>query len=808
MNAQMKKQSPRYGVNPGPLLAASLIWAALFPACNTASQEPTPAEPLAQRDYAPDDVHEHGFARYELLPTLTQDAPIFQQNQSFIITPEQPVAQVGLMLTSSSADVTQPLRWRARGLDGLWTDWFTAEITWQEDTLMVGRILLAAPAQEIEIEAVQPLEHAQIELFDTLRARQHTLTRDLPFASEPSSSPLLTNTQALAPADLVTPRADWGARNPEKICGDVVTPYRVSVHHTAQPDSDGGDPAARMRQMQAYHIDSNGWCDIGYHFVVSQSGQIYQGRSDERRPGAHVGGQNAGNIGVSFIGDYQSNQPQQTQLNAGKKILDWIRTEYNIAWDRDHVKGHREWPGQNTNCPGDNLLNRLSDLMAGGGTPTDPGSDAPVEVEANLLMSNTLQDMLTQGSSRALLDALPGTTFQAELVITNNSSEPIRNVMLGYSIEEPFIQSSSYVIQSDAPLKDRTTWMTNDADAAEENPAKDAFGASGELVMYAFAAGETKRVLVDLEAHQYSLGSTDHPDIRTWIKHIDDLYEGQDEWDQTPALNNTGSSDLLQASSEIDIPSPQQWLFDAGEAEQAEGWQDCSSIIKPLNVDTELSALLLPLSEGCITAPSWTAIDASTFDTFILRAAKNDAATTLKITWSANQDLSSSSNIYVDISSLASEKDIVIPMSEQPTWTGTIKALKIEALTKESTPSDMLAIDSIFFQEGQGRTTSSNIEIYIDAPYVVVKKDPPSFYIPNTNGDPGTEEPDHEQNPSNPSNDPSTPMLDDDGEGVTVNDGCSVSSPQSNPSSPASALLLLLGGLFFGRRLRSKRKDT
>ncbi len=41
-------------------------------------------------------------------------------------------------------------------------------------------------------------------------------------------------------------------------------PY-LFIHHTVTPEEDNlDDCAARVRSIQDYHMDTNGWSDIGY----------------------------------------------------------------------------------------------------------------------------------------------------------------------------------------------------------------------------------------------------------------------------------------------------------------------------------------------------------------------------------------------------------------------------------------------------------------------------------------------------------------------------------------------------------------
>jgi MYXO-CTERM domain-containing protein len=771
-------------------LRSCVVALCALPVFGCALDAPTPERASAPRAVAEQEVHAHGFATHRLLEQGIPHAALHAGARHFSLIPEQPVWQVGLLLDGEPDMSEPPVMWRARGVDGIWTGWHTAEITWQEERLSVGRIALAEPGTDIEIRLSSELSGATVELFEELRARRETLARALPFASDA----LLTRTQALAPADLVIPRADWGARNPDQICGSVVTPYRVSVHHTVQPDADDGDAPARMRQMQAYHMDSNGWCDIGYHFVVAQSGKIYQGRADERRPGAHVGNQNAGNIGVSFIGNYQRDQPPQVQLDAGKEILSWIRTTYDIQWDTEFVKGHRQWPGQSTSCPGDNLLAKLPELMDV--TPVEP-APADIGVEVNWLAESELTDLLMQGTSSGILDVLPGDTMTAELLITNRSPEPIRGVELAYTIEEPFIRATGYTVQTDAPAMDRATWMLNDADSAPENPPRDEVGASGTFTLYAMAAGETKRVRVDFEAARYSLGASDHPDVRAWVKQIDGLYVEQTAWDQPPALQETAA--LLQAEGSLDVISGVQWQFDAGEPESTEGWQSCA---KDLLVDVDTGTLPLPSRAGCMVSPAWTAIDAGTWDHLVLRMTRNDEPATLQISWGEGAEgLSDTQRLFVEVPAQDSPRLMVIPMGEAPAWKGDVGALELRTLGAQS--AGTLAIDALYFQSSASQTTSADPdESFAEIPLTLISLSPPDMSGSNPADPdvPAMPDPKPGADPGEPEPKDPEPMMAEPGErDVSVNDGCAMASP-STPTSPIGVLALVLGGVLWRRR--------
>ncbi|MFK7988519.1 MAG: N-acetylmuramoyl-L-alanine amidase, partial [Sandaracinaceae bacterium] len=143
------------------------------------------------------------------------------------------------------------------------------------------------------------------------------------------------------------------------------------------------DPERQMRGIQRFHMDSRGWCDVGYHFLVGQDGRVYEGRPLNLL-GAHVGRNNTGNIGISFIGCFHSSGcgslsgsriPNDASLNAASALIGRLSRIYGISIDPSRVKGHTQHSGQSTSCPGANLLSRLDSIRsrASGATTPPPG---------------------------------------------------------------------------------------------------------------------------------------------------------------------------------------------------------------------------------------------------------------------------------------------------------------------------------------------------------------------------------------------------------------------------------------------------
>jgi N-acetylmuramoyl-L-alanine amidase len=76
-----------------------------------------------------------------------------------------------------------------------------------------------------------------------------------------------------------------------------------------------------VRHVQTFHIESNGWNDIGYSFLVGGDGNVYEGRGWDTE-GAFTLGYNRRAIGIAFIGTFVSELPVPKQLRAGQQLID------------------------------------------------------------------------------------------------------------------------------------------------------------------------------------------------------------------------------------------------------------------------------------------------------------------------------------------------------------------------------------------------------------------------------------------------------------------------------------------------------
>ncbi|KAK3794040.1 hypothetical protein RRG08_028472 [Elysia crispata] len=163
-----------------------------------------------------------------------------------------------------------------------------------------------------------------------------------------------TNVNRAVQCPAIVSRSGWGARAPNYVTYLSQQPVQYAfIHHSASPSEclTRDRCAAAVRSFQNYHMDTRGWADVGYSFLIGGEGTVFEGRGWDR-VGAHTGGYNSVGLGFCFIGNFQNQSPPQIQLDAAQRLIDCgvslgkLRSDYT-------VRGHRDM--SSTDCPGNNL---------------------------------------------------------------------------------------------------------------------------------------------------------------------------------------------------------------------------------------------------------------------------------------------------------------------------------------------------------------------------------------------------------------------------------------------------------------------
>lgn len=126
------------------------------------------------------------------------------------------------------------------------------------------------------------------------------------------------------------------------------------VHCTATPSNfmSSATPAQRVDEVRRWHVEDNGWSDIGYHYLIDRGGQLLNGRPVSRA-GAHVKGHNSDTIGISLFGGKGGTKNQSFEDNFTpeqgetlRRLINQLQNEYGPGLK---ISGHQEYA--NKACP-------------------------------------------------------------------------------------------------------------------------------------------------------------------------------------------------------------------------------------------------------------------------------------------------------------------------------------------------------------------------------------------------------------------------------------------------------------------------
>lgn len=190
------------------------------------------------------------------------------------------------------------------------------------------------------------------------------------------------------------------------------TILKIQQHHTYLPayvHFNGNNHFERQKGMKDYHINQNGWADIGQHFTIFPDGTILTGRSLEKSP-ACITGQNANSVCIENFGDFDKGKDIMTgqQADAIVKVTALLCSKFNLQVNTNTIVYHHWFnlstgvrnngTGNNKSCPGTNFFggNKVADcqknflplIAATGGSVKTDASDIRKYVCVNVSLLN------------------------------------------------------------------------------------------------------------------------------------------------------------------------------------------------------------------------------------------------------------------------------------------------------------------------------------------------------------------------------------------------------------------------------------
>ncbi len=160
---------------------------------------------------------------------------------------------------------------------------------------------------------------------------------------------------------------------------------RIVIHHTGtnQDFSKSENVEKYLQDLLKYHTNPNSGeeftGDIPYHYLIAPDGKIYEGiRGGDKVIGSHVYGANTGSLGISVIGNFNTEEITDDAYKSLKNLIEKKAIEYHIdprksqiflGNEIENLAGHIDYEDflidgkkQITDCPGKNLIPKIDKL--------------------------------------------------------------------------------------------------------------------------------------------------------------------------------------------------------------------------------------------------------------------------------------------------------------------------------------------------------------------------------------------------------------------------------------------------------------
>jgi N-acetylmuramoyl-L-alanine amidase len=296
-------------------------------------------------------------------PTMAvRDVPLHASRA--LATAPPPFDMVGLHWRGSGA-----VFFRARTLEGRWSAWTQADADDRvRDGWHLGGLDWTGAASAIRV-----------------RTSGHVTRVRAYYVASPVETVSARRLQ-VAGSPLIISRFSWQAdesiRRAAPQFSDAV--HYAVVHHTAGSNAyTREESAAIVRGIEIYHVQGNGWNDIGYNFLVDKYGQVFEGRYggvDKAVIGAHAEGFNTGSVGIAVLGSYGATRISAAARASLEQLLAWkldlahVDPLSTLTWKSGGnprfasgvpvflraISGHRDTGF--TDCPGDALYAELPQI--------------------------------------------------------------------------------------------------------------------------------------------------------------------------------------------------------------------------------------------------------------------------------------------------------------------------------------------------------------------------------------------------------------------------------------------------------------
>ncbi len=309
-------------------------------------------------------------------------------------------------------------------------------------------------------------------------------------------------------------------------------------------------------------------------------------------------------------------------------------------------------------------------------------------------------DMIRGGRSGGVPDAWVGDTLRWTVVVHNRGDGNTRAesaedaaITLRYRVPAG-LTPVRYLVETDHPALDRTTWQRNDAMDNAANPPEDAPPTAGDLRLNGFGAGEAKRVTLWLRADRATAAEgTGH--LRAWINHVRGYYGEKVDWDDPVEVNDgqTFNGGDLRVERAADTFDPTAFDFEADDPDLLEGWRACApDAIGALRV--EGGRLVGELSGGapCLESPP-VAVPLGGYGGVRVVMSTDAGPARARLAWSLAGADGFAPGDAIDFDLRGDGADEATHLG--PPWSGTLTRLRLWPLGEAGAPGQRVSIDAV-----------------------------------------------------------------------------------------------------------------
>jgi N-acetylmuramoyl-L-alanine amidase len=140
---------------------------------------------------------------------------------------------------------------------------------------------------------------------------------------------------------------------------------KLIIHHSLTKDGQVVD----WNAIRRYHVEVNGWDDIGYHWGIERVGNVYVMQTGrlETMAGAHTKGMNGRSLGICVVGNYDLDVPAGPTMDLLADLCARKCRKYGLR--PEDIETHHRYAEYKT-CPGrlfpmDELRRRVEVVLEG-----------------------------------------------------------------------------------------------------------------------------------------------------------------------------------------------------------------------------------------------------------------------------------------------------------------------------------------------------------------------------------------------------------------------------------------------------------